>query len=75
LYLSPAQAASGGPALTTGNDLAAYLQKCVADAQAYYELSFVPGLDQKGGEYHHLEVRVAKEGVTARTRQGYFSPP
>jgi VWFA-related protein len=66
---------SGGLALTTGNDLAAYLQKCVADAQAYYELSFVPGLDQKRDEYHHLEVRVAKEGVTARTRQGYYSQP
>ncbi len=66
---------SGGLALTTGNDLAAYLQECVADAQAYYELSFVPALDQKRDEYHHLEVRMAKEGATARTRQGYYSEP
>jgi VWFA-related protein len=66
---------SGGLALTTGNDLASYLQKCMADAQAYYEMSFVPALDQKRDDYHHIEVRVAKAGVTARTRQGYYSQP
>lgn len=64
---------SGGKALTTGNDLAAYLQECVADSQAYYEMSFVPTLDTKRDDYHHLEVRVAKNGLTARTRQGYYS--
>jgi VWFA-related protein len=66
---------SGGLALTTGNDVAGSLQKCVADAQAYYEISFVAPADQKRDEYHHLEVRVAKTGVVARTRQGYYSQP
>jgi VWFA-related protein len=64
---------SGGKALTTGNDITAYLHECVADAQAYYEMSFVPTLDTKQNDYHHLEVRVAKKGVTARTREGYYS--
>jgi hypothetical protein len=32
-------------------------------------------VDQKREEYHHLEVRVAKAGVVARTRQGYYSQP
>jgi VWFA-related protein len=66
---------SGGLALTTGNDLASYLQTCMADAQAYYEMSFVPALDQRRDDYHHIEVRVAKAGVAARTRQGYYSQP
>jgi VWFA-related protein len=66
---------SGGLALNTGNDITAFLQQCLADTQAYYELSFAPPVDQKRDEYHHLEVRVAKAGLVARTRQGYYSPP
>jgi VWFA-related protein len=65
---------SGGLALTTGNDITAQLQKCVADTEAYYEISFVPSLDLKRGEYHHVEIHVARAGVTARTRQGYYAP-
>jgi VWFA-related protein len=66
---------SGGLALNTGNDINAFLRECLADTQAYYELSFAPPVDQKRGEYHHLEIRVAKAGMVARTRQGYYSQP
>jgi VWFA-related protein len=66
---------SGGLALTAGNDIAAQLQKCLADSQAYYEISFAPSLDQRRDAYHHIEVRVAKGGAVARTRQGYYSQP
>jgi len=66
---------SGGLALQTGNDISAFLKQCVADTQAYYEISFAPPLDQQRDEYHHLEVRVAKAGLMARTRQGYYSLP
>jgi VWFA-related protein len=66
---------SGGLALNGGNDIVAFLQKCLADTQAYYEISFVPSTVQKRDEYHHLEVHVAKAGVIARTRQGYYSQP
>ncbi len=33
---------SGGLALASNNDVASLLQKCLADTEAYYELSFVP---------------------------------
>jgi VWFA-related protein len=66
---------SGGLALHPGNDLAAELQKCVADAGAYYEISFDPSINNHPTEYHKLEVHVAKPGLTARTRQGYYSLP
>lgn len=66
---------SGGLALTTGNDITLFLKQCLADTQAYYEISFVPSLNERRGEYHHLEVRVAKGGMVARTRQGYYSQP
>jgi VWFA-related protein len=64
---------SGGLALTTGNDLAAFLHRCVQDTSAYYEFSIAPPLDQKPNTYHQVEVRVDKPGTVARTRTGYYS--
>jgi VWFA-related protein len=75
LTLGVIAAQSGGLVLSSGNDLAAELQKCVADAGAYYEISFDPVTSDRPNEYHHLEIRVAKPGLTARTRQGYYSQP
>jgi VWFA-related protein len=66
---------SGGLALDSSNDIAAQLQECVADAGAYYEISFDPTTADRPNEYHQLEVHVAKPGLTARTRQGYYSLP
>jgi VWFA-related protein len=66
---------SGGVALTSGNDIAALLEECVADAAPYYEISFAPPPPERSDEYHHLEIRVTKPGLTARTRQGYYAQP
>lgn len=66
---------TGGLALSGNNDIAAMLQRCVADTDAYYELSFNAPPAEHPDEYHHLEVRVAKPGLTARTRRGYYSQP
>jgi len=51
------------------------LQQSVADGQAYYELSFDPPRADHADEYHHIEVQVAKPGLTARTREGYYLQP
>jgi VWFA-related protein len=66
---------SGGLALYGSNDLTAMLKQCVADGEAYYELSFDPPRADHRDEYHHLEVQVAKPGLTARTRDGYYAQP
>ena len=66
---------SGGLALASDNDVAALLQKCLADTEAYYELSFVPAQADHRDEYHNLLVQVAKPGLTARTRTGYYAQP
>jgi VWFA-related protein len=66
---------SGGLALTSSNDVASLLQRCLADAQAYYELSFDPAPADRRDEYHSLEIQVDKPGLTARTRQGYYAQP
>jgi VWFA-related protein len=66
---------SGGLALHPGNDLSSAMRRCVNDARTYYEISFNPATADRPNEYHHLEIRVAKPGLTARTRQGYYSQP
>lgn len=64
---------SGGQVLNRSNDIAGELQQCVADAQAYYEISFALSSDQPPEPYHRIEVRIDKPGLTARTLQGYYA--
>ena len=66
---------SGGLTLTSSNDVKAMLQKAVADTDAYYRISFEPAPADKPDDYHHIEVRVEKPGLTARTRDGYYAQP
>ena len=66
---------SGGLVLNSGNDLAMLLQKCVTDTQAYYEISFESPAAAQRDEFHHLEIRLAKPGLNARTRQNYYAQP
>ena len=66
---------SGGLVLDFNNDVAALLQQCLSDIAPYYEISFAAGAAERPDEYHHLEVKIAKPGLTARTRQGYYAQP
>ena len=66
---------SGGLVLNSSNDISKLMQQCVADTGAYYELSFNSPTASQPDEYHQIEVRVDKPGLTARTRQGYYSQP
>ena len=66
---------SGGLALDLNNDLAALLQECMSDVAPYYEISFATDLVERPDEYHQLEIKLAKPGLTARTRQGYYAQP
>jgi len=65
---------NGGLALHSSNNLSGLVQQCVADTP-YYEISFDPPPAKQQDEYHHLEIRVAKSGLTARTREGYYAQP
>jgi VWFA-related protein len=66
---------SGGRVLNSSNDLAAALADCVSDAASFYVLSFAAALPDQPNEYHSLQVRVDKPGITARTRTGYYAQP
>jgi|SRR5580704_14044990 VWFA-related protein len=66
---------SGGLVLNDNNDVAALVRECLADTSAFYEISFDAPVGDPPHKYHHLEVRLAKPGLIARTRQGYYSQP
>jgi VWFA-related protein len=66
---------SGGRAFDFNNDIPGLLQKCFSDIAPYYEISFVPAAAERPDEYHSLEVKVSKPGLTAHTRQGYYAQP
>jgi VWFA-related protein len=66
---------SGGLAFSSNNDVADLLRKCLAESVPYYEISFDAPAGGKRDEYHQLEIRLSKPGLTARTRQGYYAQP
>ena len=75
LALQVLAAQSGGLVLNSSNDITALLQQAFADTDAWYEISFEPAAAEHPDEYHQIQVRVDKPGLTARTRLGYYAQP
>jgi VWFA-related protein len=66
---------SGGLALESDNDVANSLQRCVADTESWYEITFPAPPAEQPNEYHHIEIKLNKAGLAARTRDGYYAQP
>ena len=66
---------SGGQVLEDSNDLAAEINKCVADAGSYYVLGFDSVPASNPDEYRSLQVKVNKQGLTVRTNTAYYAKP
>jgi VWFA-related protein len=66
---------SGGLTITSNSDISGNIQKCLADANSWYEITFDPPPPDKPNEYHHIEVRLDQPGLIARARTGYYSNP
>lgn len=66
---------SGGLVFNASNDITAQIDRCVADADAFYTLTLDAAIAEKPNEYHAIEVKVAAPGLTARTRSGYYVQP
>jgi VWFA-related protein len=65
---------SGGLALRSSNDITDQLNRCLADADAYYTLAVDPAPADHPDMYHAVELKVPP-GLTARTRDGYYVQP
>ena len=66
---------TGGLVLNFDNRVEALLKSSVEDLKSYYEISFDRPLSDQRDNYHQIEVKVDKPGVTARTRTGYYAQP
>jgi VWFA-related protein len=64
---------SGGKVLNSNNNIANLIASCLVDAKAFYTLSFDSSPADHPDEYHSLEVKIAKAGLTAHTRTGYYA--
>jgi VWFA-related protein len=64
---------SGGRVFSSSNDIADEIANAATDANAYYVLSFDAPPPDGPVQYHALEVKIDKPGLTARTRTGYYA--
>ena len=75
LSLQVLSAQSGGLVLQSASNLAGMIEECFQDMDSWYELGFTEAKADKPNEYHHLDVRVNRPGLTVRTREGYYAQP
>ena len=66
---------SGGLALESSSDVTGMLERCLADAESWYEITFDAAVPEQPNEYHHIEIKLNKPGLSARTRDGYYAQP
>jgi VWFA-related protein len=66
---------SGGRAIGPSGDIYRDIQRCAADANEYYELSFDSIPAPRADVYHELRVAVNRPGVKVRTINGYYAQP
>lgn len=75
LSLQVLAAQSGGLVVNPSNDIASMLKQCLADTAAYYEITFEASPADRRDEYHHIEIKLTKPGLFARTHDGYYAQP
>jgi VWFA-related protein len=73
LGLQVLAAQSGGRVLNSSNDIAKSMASCLLDAKSFYTLSFDSPPADHPNEYHSLQIKISKPGLTARTRTGYYA--
>jgi len=66
---------SGGRVLNSSNDITGEIVNCIADANAFYVLSFDAPPADGPNEYHGLEVKIGKPGLKAQARTLYYAQP
>jgi len=66
---------SGGRVIDTDRDLVSQIEGCIADASAFYTISFDPPKARQPDEYHDLKIQVNPAESLARTNTGYYDEP
>ena len=66
---------SGGRVFETDRDIVSQIESCVANASAFYTISFDPPKAKQPDEYHDLKIQVNPPEWLARTNTGYYDEP
>jgi len=66
---------TGGKILGPDNDLTGQMNQCIADANAFYSLSFNPPQADHAGEFHQLSLAIDQAGALVRTNTAYYTEP
>jgi len=66
---------TGGVSTANSNDVVGAFRRAVADADAYYTLSFVPRGMKLDGSFHKLELRTTQPDVVLHYRPGFYAEP
>ena len=66
---------SGGEIYRTTKEegMETFYARLMEEARHQYTLAYIPHGTDPSSDYHTLEVRVKREKVDIRTRQGYFA--
>jgi VWFA-related protein len=62
-----------GRAITNTNDLKPGLEQMLRDSSTYYLLGYNSSRSPTDGKYHEIAVRVKRDGVDVRHRQGFWA--
>ena len=69
-----AEETGGVPVGVNSNNLSDGFATIVQDTSTYYLLGYTPEPEQTDGDFHPIQVRVKRNGVTVRARRGYYAP-
>jgi Ca-activated chloride channel family protein len=75
-YLAKLSGFSGGALVDAKKigDLGSAFRKIARELSSQYSIGYYPSNLQRNGEFHDVEVRLKRPGLTARTKQGYYAP-
>ncbi len=66
---------SGGRVVDASDGLSGEIEKLIANANAFYTVTFDPPHTDIPDEYHKLNVQIGKPGHEAHARTGYYDQP
>lgn len=66
---------TGGAYIRAGDNLRKPLQQLMEDLNTYYEVSYVPPIEDYDGRFRAVAVRTMRRGLKIRSRAGYFALP
>ncbi|MEX2271133.1 MAG: VWA domain-containing protein [Vicinamibacterales bacterium] len=73
-YLSEMAINTGGRAFINQSNLSKAVSEIVAENGSYYLLAYSPTPLARDGKFHDIEVKVRRDGVRVRGRDGYLAP-